>query len=209
MTEPTPKQSTKQRLLESACVVFAEYGYRGATVADICKRAEANIAAVNYHFGDKERLYIEAWRQALAVAMEKYPADGGVPVEASPEDRLRGRITSLVCKAMDDGEVGYLMRFLVAEISMPSGAVAEAMEKTIQPLRSEMLALVREIAGPSLTDAEVAIIGISTFHICAGLVLKQEMRKNFFGKAGISEELMADTVTRLILGGIREMCQCN
>ncbi len=207
MTEPIEKQTTKQRLLESACIIFAESGYRGATVAEICTRAEANIAAVNYHFGDKERLYIEAWREAMAVAMEKYPADGGVSKDASPEERLHGRIQSLVCKTMDDGDVGHLMRFLIAEISMPSGAVVEAMDETVRPLRAEMLELVREIAGPSLSDAEIAIIGISTFHICAGLVLKKEMRKNFFGKVGISAELMTDTVWRLVVGGIREMCK--
>ena len=209
MTEPTPKQSTKQRLLESACAVFAECGYRGATVAEICKRAEANSAAVNYHFGDKERLYIEAWRKALDVAMEKYPADGGVPAEASPEDRLRGRVKSLVCKAMDDGEVGHLMRFLIAENSMPSGMVLDALNETVQPLRVEMLKLIRELAGPDLSDAEVAVIGSSVFHICSGLVIRPEMRKNFFGKMGINEELVVDTVTRLILGGIRDLCQCN
>jgi AcrR family transcriptional regulator len=207
MTEPEPKQNTKARLLESACSVFAENGYRGATVAEICKRAEANIAAVNYHFGDKERLYIEAWRQALTIAMEKFPADGGVAADAPAEDRFRGRIQSLVYKAMDDGGVGYLMRFLIAEISMPSGMVLEALNDTVQPLRAEMLSLVREIAGPSLSDPQVAIIATSAFHICSGLVIRPEMRKKFFGKMGIGKELVVNTVTELILGGIREMCK--
>ncbi|MBW2127416.1 MAG: helix-turn-helix transcriptional regulator [Deltaproteobacteria bacterium] len=39
----------------SACEVFAEKGYRAATIADICGRAKANVAAVNYYFGDKPR----------------------------------------------------------------------------------------------------------------------------------------------------------
>ena len=45
--------TTKDRLLAAACAVFADKGYRAATVVEICTAAEANIAAVNYHFGNK------------------------------------------------------------------------------------------------------------------------------------------------------------
>jgi hypothetical protein len=52
---------TRERLLAGACEIFTKKGYRDATIADICERAGANVAAVNYHFGDKETLYIEEW----------------------------------------------------------------------------------------------------------------------------------------------------
>ncbi len=45
---------TRQRLIEAVGEVFAERGFRAATVRDICQRAQANVAAVNYYFGDKE-----------------------------------------------------------------------------------------------------------------------------------------------------------
>ena len=40
--------------------MFAERGFESTTVRDICQAAGANVAAVNYYFGDKERLYVEA-----------------------------------------------------------------------------------------------------------------------------------------------------
>ena len=47
---------TRKTLLEVACEVFAQMGYQGTTIAEISRRAGANIAAVNYHFGNKSVL---------------------------------------------------------------------------------------------------------------------------------------------------------
>ena len=57
--------TTRERVLTAASEIFAEKGYRDATVSEICEAADANIASVNYHFGDKESLYDEVWRHAL------------------------------------------------------------------------------------------------------------------------------------------------
>ena len=58
-------RDVRSDLLKVACKVFADKGYRKATIAEICKRAGVNIAAVNYYFRSKERLYVEAWRAAF------------------------------------------------------------------------------------------------------------------------------------------------
>ena len=55
---------TKSRLLEGAGEEFAEKGFELARVRAICDRAGANLAAINYHFGDKEHLYVEVLREA-------------------------------------------------------------------------------------------------------------------------------------------------
>ena len=50
---------TKVRLLEAAGEEFAGNGFESARIRRICERAGANLAAVNYHFGDKSQLYVE------------------------------------------------------------------------------------------------------------------------------------------------------
>ncbi|MEG1979925.1 MAG: TetR/AcrR family transcriptional regulator, partial [Victivallaceae bacterium] len=50
-------ESTKDKIMQAALFIFANEGYRNATVRKICELAEVNVAAVNYHFGDKLNLY--------------------------------------------------------------------------------------------------------------------------------------------------------
>jgi AcrR family transcriptional regulator len=50
---------TRDRILETAEVLFATKGYEGTSLRDITDRAGVNVAAVNYHFGSKEGLLRE------------------------------------------------------------------------------------------------------------------------------------------------------
>ncbi len=53
------EDSTRAQLLKEAKKVFAEKGFDGATVKDICEAAGLNVSLVSYHFGGKEKLYAE------------------------------------------------------------------------------------------------------------------------------------------------------
>ena len=53
---------TKEKILAAAKEVFAEQGFEGTTIRAITERAQANVSAVNYHFGSKEELF----RQIIA-----------------------------------------------------------------------------------------------------------------------------------------------
>ena len=104
MAQDTP--STKDRLIEAACAVFAEKGFRDATVADICERAGANIAAVNYHFGDKEKLYDAVWHHAYALAAEAYPIDGSLPENPTVEESLFSYANAILHRIFSEERTG-------------------------------------------------------------------------------------------------------
>src|ERR1043166_877410 len=98
MTPPSGRsRDTRQRLLEVAGEVFAERGFRDATIQEICRRADANIAAVHYHFGDKEELY----RTVIQYAEERAAESADVAPDAPAEKRLRAHIESFLVRLFD------------------------------------------------------------------------------------------------------------
>ncbi|WP_200330778.1 CerR family C-terminal domain-containing protein [Thiocystis violacea] len=66
MSSPPPTSETRDRLIEAGIRLFAEHGFKGVAVRDLCTEAEANIAAVNYHFGSKQGLYAAIFDTTLA-----------------------------------------------------------------------------------------------------------------------------------------------
>ena len=202
---------TKTRLLGSACSVFAEKGYRDATIADICDRAGANIAAVNYHFRDKETLYVEAWRQAFQRSLEAHPPDGGVPENAPVEDRLRARILSMMARIMDPECHEFEM--VHKEHANPTGLLAEVMRESIEPTREQFERIVGELLGNGAPAGQVHLCAMSIIAQCMDAVMRQRHRR-ILPRAGplpgpapteFGVEIMADHIVRFSLAGIREV----
>jgi AcrR family transcriptional regulator len=64
-TSPTGRNlPARERVLEVACELFAEAGFHGTHLREICKRANTNVAGVCYHFLSKEGLYQAVMREA-------------------------------------------------------------------------------------------------------------------------------------------------
>lgn len=61
----TEERSVSERLVDAAEELFCEKGYDATTVREIVKAADCNIAAINYHFGGKDKLYIEMFRRHM------------------------------------------------------------------------------------------------------------------------------------------------
>lgn len=197
---------TREQVLEAACSIFAEKGYRDATVADICARAGANIAAVNYYFHGKEMLYTEAWRRAFQRSIAKYPTTGGVPADAPPADRLRGHIRSVIARALDPDSRQFDM--VHKEMANPTGLLAQVMRESIDPLRQALDALVRDLLGPDATDREVRLCAMSVMSLSMHPMMRRRrpqppgappMPDPF---EGMSVDEIVDHVTRFSLAGI-------
>ena len=144
--------ATRQTILEAALEIFADRGFRAATVRDICTAADVNIAAINYHFGDKSALYGEVLAHAYAT------------LSPEPMPRLHDHTTA--CEALDawvhwyvdrilshNGQVvGRLMMHAMAE---PSCGIDVLAGRGIQPVFDELIAIVRALA-PDFVDDDTS-----------------------------------------------------
>jgi TetR/AcrR family transcriptional regulator, regulator of cefoperazone and chloramphenicol sensitivity len=199
---------TRERLLESACKIFASKGFRDATIADISKMAGTNIAAVNYHFGDKNKLYVECWREAFGKSLKAFPPDGGIGPEAPAEERFKGRILATMQRFAFSQN--YEFEIMSKEMANPTGLLMEVVKESIEPLRAEFHKIIRELLGENVSQEQVRLCAMSTMAQCINIMMQERHRKTMEEKnikadrpcPNFSVETLADHVTRFSLAGL-------
>jgi AcrR family transcriptional regulator len=185
---PPPPSATEQRLLESAGEVFADKGFRAATIRDIIRRAGANIAAVNYHFGDKEGLYAAVFRYARQCCEKQFPI--AVDAGASPRERLHGIVRSLLLRILDHGRPAWHWQLMAREMMEPTAALDEMVEDSIKPVIEIVAGIVRDLTGlppgdPRLPACVNSIIGQVMFYRHAQEVVVRLQPKQKFDRAAL------------------------
>ncbi|MDR2017567.1 MAG: CerR family C-terminal domain-containing protein [Syntrophobacterales bacterium] len=198
-------EQTRQSLLAAGSAIFADKGYRDTTIAEICERAKANIAAVNYHFGDKETLYRESWRHAFLKSIATHPPDGGVAEDAPPEDRLRGQIAAILHRVADQESKEFLI--LLKEFANHTGLLKDLVLEEVRPIRIRMEAVLRQILGERASKVQVRFCTISILTQCINAIVAGLTRTQ--GWEDEAESLKIDNIEEFIdhvvgfsLGGI-------
>ncbi len=198
-------QKTKDRILEAACELFALKGFHSATVGEISRKAACNIAAINYHFGSKARLYTETWRYAHACGHELYKSIQ--PALDLPEDqRLRAHILFLLNLLSNENELKSLHLLHEREFLSPTGLVDDLWRELRDPLRVGFLEVIQSIMGEKGIEEDVKFCEVMIVNLCRS-ILKHNRRQNpeYFGDLEITPEFletMADTITCFALAGI-------
>ena len=121
--------TTRERLVQAATRLFADNGYRGASVRDICNLAGANPGAVSYHFGGKRQLYRAVLRRAADGLADMGPVAGDDTGEREPVSVLDALGRVLDRMQSDDAATRLLLRDLA-----DGGSVA--VESLTPPLRT-------------------------------------------------------------------------
>jgi TetR/AcrR family transcriptional regulator, regulator of cefoperazone and chloramphenicol sensitivity len=155
---------TQQRLIEAAGQVFAAKGYEGATVRDICQQAGVNIAAVNYYFRDKERLYIESVKAACDRQTKQIPLPDWPP-GTPPLVRLCDFIRTLANRMLGEQDVHWPRQLFLREMAQPTAACAELVRDHIRPMCELLSGILGELL-PEVPEAKRRLIGFSMVGQC-------------------------------------------
>ena len=201
-------ETTRHRLLEAAGEAFAEHGFRGVTVRQICKRAHANVAAINYHFGSKEQLYAEVLKYSFEIAFKKYPIDIGLPKEATAEDKLKAYIRSHLLRIVDPGRPAWQGKLSSRELFEPTSAFSETLEREIRPRVDILISIVRALLGPEADKETVRLCVISIVGQCAYFHYARPLIQQLFPLQEMDTdhvETLTNHITEFSLEGIRKI----
>lgn len=211
-SNPAPANSTRERLVAAAIEVFAEHGYEAATIREICGRAEANVAAVHYHFGDKRSLYEAIFGTLFETLRARRSAF--LPPEAPAEERLkvylRVLFEEIFARDGDSRRQAQLSAIYLAEMAHPTEVLDRIVAEHLGPDARELYSIVAELLGapqddPLTYDCAASIIGQVLYYYHAGPIIS----RLHVGRAPVVERLdtLIEHIWQFSLGGIERVAR--
>ena len=201
-------RETRARLLKSAAQLFAERGFKKVTVRDICRAARANVASVNYHFGDKTGLYREIVQRAIERVRETNDAARAAGDGLPPEERLRRYISVALCRsASSSPQVAWIPKLINRELIDPTPAVDALLEQAFRPRVDDLSSMVADILGCDRADPRVSQC-VASIHVQWMLFVPNPIASRFREKLQLRADdpaTLAEHIARFSLAGIHAL----
>jgi AcrR family transcriptional regulator len=134
----------RTRLLQTAGGIFAERGFHAATVREICQKARVNIASVNYYFGDKECLYVEAVKEAARSCEAAAPLPEWAP-GTPPAAKLRDFIRTFLTRVVFNPRPSWHGMLIMREMVQPTRACVEFVDNFVRPTLAVLRAILNDL----------------------------------------------------------------
>jgi AcrR family transcriptional regulator len=197
-------EDARERLIDAAGRAFAERGFEGASVRDICGDAGINVGAISYHFGDKRSLYVACLERAQCseTSQTLHAVDPGL----SPEARLHAFIRGMLAAQGDPGRPPWHNALMLREMAHPTAAAAEVLDRYIRPLADALRDILEQIApGVSATPHAGWPVGFSVvaqvlFYTVHRPVVRLLMGEPEYGALDVDG--LADHITRFSLAAL-------
>lgn len=194
---------TRERLIEAAAALFAASGYAKVSVREICTAANANVAAVNYHFGGKTGLYEQVLRRAIAVMQ----ATTSEAIEAGtgrhPREQLRTYL-SIFMRRVFAGRDSWIHQMMMRELADPTPALDMVVAEVIKPRMEYLSRIIAALLDAQPTDTRVRLCAVGVQAQCLAV-----LRSGFSDRLGMIRvdestiDDVAEHIARFSLGGIR------
>jgi AcrR family transcriptional regulator len=204
------QDATKDRLLQAAGEEFAEKGFECARIRAICDRAQANVASVNYHFGDKEQLYVQAVLDAHRCGIEA--GEGDVPDAAEPAEELRAFVRHFLCRVLslhdpDD----WRHRLVLREMLHPTTASDVLIREAIRPRFEQLLGILRRFC-PDAEERKMHAMAFSVIGQCLHYKMARPIAVRLIGPESLEAldlDFLTDHITTFCLAALGHVPPLN
>jgi AcrR family transcriptional regulator len=171
MAKENKEDLTRERILDSAENLFAQKGFNAVSVREITSAARCNLAAVNYHFGNKESLYLEVFRSRWVPRAQRVQESFRKSLAAhdSPSPQA---VVSALAKAFLEGPLSDEERLrhsqlMTREMTQPTKAFEHLAEHIMQPFFKELADKLGSVLPDELEEEKMLLNIFSIF----GMVL--------------------------------------
>jgi AcrR family transcriptional regulator len=153
-------RDTRSRILDVAEELFGEQGFDRVSIRDITKKAQVNLAAINYHFGSKEDLIAAVFeRRVVPVNEARLAALNAVERSAKKKPKLEGILEAFIrptvqCSFGTPKGGKAFSKLFGRCLSEPSPEIEALLKRQFEPLVGRLdAALMRAL--PQLSRSEI------------------------------------------------------
>ena len=197
-------QETRARLVNAAARLFADHGVARVTVRDICRKARANVAAVNYHFGGKDGLYRAVIQMAIAIMQSTTEAARAAGEGKSPDERLRAYVSVFLERIANTTHKPWIHQLMLRELSDPTSALDMVAEQVLKPRMVYLCDVIGQLTGLAAGDARVVRCALSLQSQFNSMLWGQAVAKLVTPSTTVPGTIdeIAEHISRFSLGGI-------
>lgn len=207
MSEPRPEVrrgepgDTPSRLLAAAGPIFAQCGYDGVTLREICREADTNVASVAYYFGEKMGLYRAVIRQIRESREHRFPAPGDGSED--PRQALYELVHTILSRMLAGDASGWEAQLMMREMQRPTAVFTELVEEYFRPLFCRLCRTIRQfIPGdpPQHVVEQLALSAVGQclyYHVGSGVVqilISEDQRRAHYDPESLSRHITAVVV---------------
>lgn len=199
---------TRQRLIDAAATLFADKGFQNVTVREICKASNANVAAVNYHFGDKAGLYRAVVTFAIQIMLETNELSQRAGDGMSPEDQLRGFVRVFVSRLTGEGPNAWIHRLMAREMERPTDVLDQVMQQVLKPRIEYLCGVIGAIMQLAPADPRVfrCVTSLQVQCLVAARPVPKPIAKSL-GTGPHDVDAMIEHIIGFSLGGMRAIAK--
>jgi TetR/AcrR family transcriptional regulator, regulator of cefoperazone and chloramphenicol sensitivity len=190
-------EQPRNKILLTALALFAELGFERATVRQIAKKADVNVSAIGYYFGDKAGLYKAAFTEPMGspkddIALFDSP-------DLSLEQALHGLFSGFIEPLKQTAYVKQCIRLHMREMVEPTGLWQQEIDDGIRPYQHALIIVLQKYLGLSKVDDDLHRLATSIVAMGVHLYVGREVIEKICPQIMHDNDALDLTQQRLVM----------